>query len=207
MSNVTGNCWQKRDKCKFFVFLQHKTTIGCLLFHVFNKKEVIVRSYFLPLILSFVLVLGLNCVKGDTCSPKTVLSEAPQMQSFATAYGINATAHSSGLYYEVIDPGSGATPSLSSKIAITYTGMLLNGTVFDERLTPNNSTDPQAAASDRPWSLSDLIEGWRVGIPLIKEGGHIKLIIPSAMAYGCTGYGDIPANSILFFDITLVDVQ
>lgn len=205
MSNVTGNYWQNVNKPEFFVFLQRKTIIGCLLILVYNKKRKIVRSYLLPVILLFVLFLGLNCMKSDTCSPKTVSSEAPQIQSFATAQGMNVTAHSSGLYYQIIDPGTGATPTLSSKIAITYTGMLLNGTVFDERLTPNNSTDP--TSEDRPWPLSDLIEGWRVGIPLVKEGGHIKLIVPSAMGYGCIPYGIIPANSILFFDIHLVQVQ
>jgi FKBP-type peptidyl-prolyl cis-trans isomerase FkpA len=114
---------------------------------------------------------------------------------------MNALAHSSGMYYEIIDPGSGATPTLSSNVVITYTGTLLDGTVFDQRTTPNNT------ASDPPWPLSQLIEGWRVGLPLIHEGGHIKLIVPSSMAYGCTGYGMIPGNAILYFDINLIDVQ
>ena len=51
------------------------------------------------------------------------------------------------------------------------------------------------------------IEGWKIGIPLIKKGGKLKLIIPSALAYGCNDISGIPGNSILFFDIDLIDVQ
>lgn len=143
-------------------------------------------------------------MKSDPCSPKTVASESPEIQAFAAANGISATVHASGLYYEVLDPGAGATPSLNSKIAITYTGKFLDGTTFDERLVPNNDPDP--TSDNAPWRLGDLIEGWQIGIPLIQKGGHIKLIVPSAMAYGCTGFRSIPGNKILFFDINLVDV-
>ena len=118
------------------------------------------------------------------------------MQSFASSNGITATVHASGLYYQVIDPGSGPSPSGNSIIYITYTGKLLDGTVFDQ----------QTNSSATGWPLSQLIEGWRVGIPLIQKGGHIQLIVPSSMAYGCTGYGAIPGNSVLFFDITLVNI-
>jgi FKBP-type peptidyl-prolyl cis-trans isomerase FkpA len=148
------------------------------------------------------MFIGVRCVKGSSCTPKTVASEAPQIQSFAAANAITATAHTSGLYYEVIDQGTGVTPTLNSKIVITYTGTLLNGTIFDQKTTPNN----EATGPNSPWPLSDLIEGWRIGIPLIKAGGRIKLIVPSAMAYGCTGYGSIPGNTVLYFDITLVNV-
>ncbi|MBC7947064.1 MAG: FKBP-type peptidyl-prolyl cis-trans isomerase [Chitinophagaceae bacterium] len=154
-----------------------------------------------PLALLFLALIASGCSKSKTCSPKSVAGEATQIQAFATSSGMNATQHSSGLFYEIVDPGSGATATLNSNIAITYTGTLLNGTIFDQQTTPNNT------ASNPPWPLGQLIEGWRLGIPLIKEGGHIKLIVPSAMAYGCTGYGIIPADAILYFDITLVDVQ
>ncbi len=119
------------------------------------------------------------------------------MQAFATANGINATAHSSGLYYEIITPGSGASASPNSTIFITYVGKLLDGTTFDE----------ETNSALTGWKLSMLIEGWIVGIPLIQAGGHIKLIVPSSMAYGCVGKGSIPGNTIVYFDIHLVDVQ
>lgn len=121
----------------------------------------------------------------------------PQIEAFAAANGITATAHSSGLYYEIMDMGTGPKATPSSRISITYTGKLMSGQTFDEQLAPNVN----------PWSLNGLIEGWIVGIPLINEGGHIKLLIPSSLAYGCERYYEIPANSVLYFDIHLVDVQ
>lgn len=162
------------------------------------------RNPVLPAVLLFIAFTGINCAKSKTCSPKSVSSEAGQIQAYATANGIVAIAHSSGLYYEILNPGSGATATVNSKIVITYTGMLLSGVIFDQRTTPNN-TQPDGPES--PWSLNLLIEAWRVGIPLIKEGGSIRLLVPSAMAYGCTGYGTIPPNSILDFQVNLVDVQ
>jgi FKBP-type peptidyl-prolyl cis-trans isomerase FkpA len=98
--------------------------------------------------------------------------------------------------YQIVDTGTGATPNLNSKVYITYTGTLLNGSVFDQ----------QSNSALTGWPLNQLIEGWRVGLPLIKVGGEIKLIVPSSMAYGCTGYGGIPANAVLYFDIHLVNV-
>ena len=147
----------------------------------------------------FSSAIGFNgCAKDKSCKPKSPSSEAAQITAYATANGINAQADANGLYYEIIDPGTGAKPNTNSKIVITYTGKLLNGQVFDEQLNPNSSN---------PWPLTSLIKGWVIGLPLINEGGHIKLIIPSSLAYGCEQYYSIPGNSVLYFDIHLVDVQ
>jgi FKBP-type peptidyl-prolyl cis-trans isomerase FkpA len=157
-----------------------------------------VKKLVLPFFLLFVLFANLNCLKSSTaCTPKTPASEAASMQAYCAGNGITPSTHSSGLLYQVLDPGTGATPSANSTIFITYVGKLTDGTIFDQ----------QSNSSLTGWPLNQLIEGWRTGIPLIKKGGHILLVVPSAMAYGCSGYGAIPSNAILFFDITLVDVQ
>lgn len=145
---------------------------------------------------SFLLVGGIACIKDTGCQTKSIDSERAAIQAYATANSINATAHSSGVYYEIGSPGAGATPTASSKIFVTYTGKLLNGTTFDSGTTPAGG-----------WVLSSLIQGWQIGLPLIQKGGSIKLIIPSSLAYGCQDVGTIPGNSILFFDIQLNDVQ
>ncbi len=100
------------------------------------------------------------------------------------------------MFYQITNPGSGVSPNLNSTIIVTYAGSFLNGTVFEQTTNPVNIGQ-----------LGGLIEGWKVGLPLIQKGGRIKLIIPSSMAYGCTGVPGISANTPLFFDITLVDVQ
>lgn len=155
------------------------------------------RKFSILLIAAVAVFTGTGCLKNETCSPKSVSSEAPAIQAYAQTNGIAAVPHTSGLYYEILDPGSGDAPDDNSTIYIRYTGKLLDGTVFDQKTN----------AAETGWILGGLIEGWRIGLPLIQEGGHIRLIVPSAMAYGCMPYGGLPGNSILFFDIELVDVQ
>lgn len=146
------------------------------------------------------MVLSSGCLKdstnGTNCQDKTVQSEAATIQAYATNQGITATADPSGLYYQITNPGTGISPTVNSKVFVTYTGKLLDGSTFDSGTTPVSG-----------WLLSDLIRGWQIGLPLLKKGGSIKLIIPSALAYGCRGKASIPGNTILYFDITLNDVQ
>jgi FKBP-type peptidyl-prolyl cis-trans isomerase FkpA len=149
-------------------------------------------------ILFFVAIINWSCLKSEKgCTAKSVASEEAAINAFITTSGMTATRHSSGVYYQVMSPGSGSTPSISSRVYITYTGQLLNGTIFDQQANSNNTG----------WILSELINGWQIGLPLIQEGGRIKLVVPSSLGYGCNAVGPIPANSILYFDITLVDVQ
>jgi len=147
---------------------------------------------------SFLLLVSAGCLKDDTCKNKTIASEDAAMQALAVTNGMVATRHSSGLYYQIVTAGSGPAPILTSNVSVRYIGKLSNGTVFDQATTPTSL-----------YPVNGYISGWQVGLPLIKEGGTIRLIIPSALAYGCLaqGGGAIPANSILYFEIELVDVQ
>jgi len=120
------------------------------------------------------------------------------MTAFATNNGMIVAQHSSGMYYQIISSGSGATPVSSSTISVKYTGKRLDGTVFD---------NTYATTATSLYPLAGFIPGWQLGIPLIKKGGMIKLIIPSSLAYGCQGGGPIAGNTILYFEIELVDVQ
>ena len=138
----------------------------------------------------------LSCGKQETgCQPKTPASEKAAMVAYCTANGINYTEHSSGILYQIITQGSGNTPTVSNTVSTVYTGKLLNGTTFD------------ATANPVSFPLGGVIEGWKIGIPLIQKGGRILMIIPSALAYSCTGSGSIPPDSPLFFDVTLTDVK
>jgi len=103
-----------------------------------------------------------------------------------------------GLYYQIISQGYGSTaPGIGSTISVTYTGTRLDGVVFDS-----------TGATARSFALSNLIPAWQIGMPKIKAGGHIKLLVPSALGYGCLGIQNfIPSNTPIYFDITLVSVQ
>jgi FKBP-type peptidyl-prolyl cis-trans isomerase FkpA len=142
------------------------------------------------------VVFVISGCSDNGCKPLKPEAEESQITAFAAANAITATKHSSGMYYEIVNAGSGPMPSASSVVYVTYTGKRMDGTVFDQSSTVVH------------FPLSALIEGWQVGLPLIKKGGQIRLIVPSSMAYGCAGSGDkVAPNSVLYFDIQLIDVQ
>jgi FKBP-type peptidyl-prolyl cis-trans isomerase FkpA len=105
--------------------------------------------------------------------------------------------HSSGMYYEITAPGSGGSPSASSVVTVRYKGSLTDKTVFDQTTGTNTAE----------FGLSGLIEGWKIGIPLLKKGGKMTMILPSRLAYGNRAQGRIAPNSVLIFEIELVDFK
>ena len=144
---------------------------------------------------SMVLALALagcsNKDKETRCS--TVAEDDAKMVKYINDEGISATKHASGLYYQIIEPGDGPTPTINSTVKAKYTGKFTDNTSFDGR--------------EASFSLGGVIAGWQVGIPLIKQGGKIKLIIPQYLAYGCNDYKGIPGNSVLVFDVELLEVN
>lgn len=108
------------------------------------------------------------------------------------------TKTSSGLYYKIAQPGTGSPITVDSTIVANYTGKLLNGVVFDKA----------AAGSEATFTLKSLVKGWQEALPLIKQGGAIRLIVPSSLAYGLQGSSpSIPAFSALDFEINVTDVK
>jgi FKBP-type peptidyl-prolyl cis-trans isomerase FkpA len=159
------------------------------------------KSNLLASLLFVVALSGTGCLKNagsNGCTDKLVSSEVAAMQTYATNNGMTASTHSSGIMYQVINPGSGVTPTGTSRVFVKYTGKYISN---------NNTFDSQADHTQTGWFLNTLIPGWQIGIPLINEGGIIKLIVPSSLAYGCRGFAAIPPDAILYFEIELVDVQ
>jgi|SRR5450432_524127 FKBP-type peptidyl-prolyl cis-trans isomerase FkpA len=139
----------------------------------------------------------------DPCAYQAPAGEITQLETYLSNAGITtATKHCSGMYYQVKSAGTGATPTTCSYVSVNYKGVLTNGTVFDQTTT-----------SPASFQLSTLIEAWKKGIPLIKKSGSITLYVPPSLGYGNSDQKDangnivIPANSILIFDIQLIDVQ
>jgi FKBP-type peptidyl-prolyl cis-trans isomerase len=110
--------------------------------------------------------------------------------------GISTTE--SGLQYEVIEEGSGAQPNAEDEVVVHYTGTLLDGTEFD------SSVERGEPAT---FPLNRVIPGWTEAIQLMKEGAKYKFYIPSELAYGQTGSGTIPPNSVLIFEVELIEVK
>lgn len=104
----------------------------------------------------------------------------------------------SGLQYEVINEGTGATPSASSTVQTHYEGTLINGEVFD-------SSYKRGQPAEFP--VGGVIAGWTEALQLMKEGAKWRLYIPSELAYGGRAAGSIPPHSTLVFDIELLKVM
>ncbi|UZT96915.1 FKBP-type peptidyl-prolyl cis-trans isomerase [Chryseobacterium fluminis] len=111
------------------------------------------------------------------------------------------TTTASGLQYEVLKPGDGkAKPTASSTANVTYTGKLMDGTVFDT--TDNRGGQPMEL------NLSSVIKGWTEGIQLMTKGAKYRFYIPSDLAYGDNGAGGvIPPGATLIFDVELADFK
>jgi len=148
-------------------------------------------------VFAFILVISTQtaCSKSGACTLTATYTndnntaQNTAMVAFCTAHNITYTTHPSGILYQIITPGASTKPNLCETISMTYTGTLLNGTQFD--------------AGTISYPLSQLITGWQIAVPLIGKGGHIKVVIPSSLAYGAQAMGSIPANSPLYFDIVL----
>ena len=117
------------------------------------------------------------------------------------ANGETASKTATGLYYQVLDPGTGATAALTDTVQVHYVGRLFQKqTLFDSTAT---NIDKDATK----FLLKDVIVGWQQGIPLIKAGGRIRLILPSTLAYENRQVSTVVlANSILDFDVRLIKV-
>lgn len=107
-----------------------------------------------------------------------------------------AQATGSGLYFIINEQGTGKQATSSATVTVNYKGYLIDGTVFDQSTTSDGTT----------FELSRLIEGWKEGLPYFKEGGSGVLLIPAHLGYGSTKVGNIPAGSVLIFDIKLITV-
>jgi FKBP-type peptidyl-prolyl cis-trans isomerase FkpA len=102
----------------------------------------------------------------------------------------------SGLRLVISTMGTGTIPpNTGNNLKVAYTGRLLsNGSVFD-------SNDSYI------FKLSDVIQGWKIGLGLLTKGAQAKMYIPSGWAYGAQGSSSIPGNANLVFDINLIEVS
>ena len=104
-----------------------------------------------------------------------------------------------GLQYEILTEGTGATPASTDQVEVPYTGKLLDGTVFD------SSVDRGIPAT---FGVTQVIPGWVEALQMMKAGSKWRLFIPSNLAYGPNGAPGSPIgpNSTLIFDVELLKV-
>lgn len=111
--------------------------------------------------------------------------------------GVIVTA--SGLQYEVVKEGTGATPKAEDTVKVHYKGTKIDGTVFD---------DSYKRGEPAVFGVSQVIPGWTETLQLMKEGSTFRVAIPSSLAYGDQGVPPmIEPNSVLLFDVELISIE
>ena len=105
----------------------------------------------------------------------------------------------SGLQYEVLTKGTGASPNAEDSVTVHYTGTLIDGTVFD------SSVERGAPAT---FGVSRVIKGWTEALQLMSVGEKLRLVIPSNLAYGLRGSAPkIGPNATLIFEVELIKIN
>ena len=149
------------------------------------------------MIIFVALALGLQCgaeaqgADSNRAAGEAFLAENAQRESVVTL--------PSGLQYEVIEEGDGATPGHRSTVVVHYSGTLIDGTPFDSSL--------QRGEPAR-FPVNRVIPGWTEALRLMRVGDKWRLFIPADLAYGDRGVGPVIApGSTLIFEVELLEVQ
>ena len=144
--------------------------------------------------LIFILSLT-SCIKSDeVITAKEQLEiDLAIIDNYLAANGIVAIPHASGLRYVIHKEGTGISPVITDVVNVDYVGSFLDGGEFD-------------ANTDIEFPLNQLIVGWQIGFPLLKEGDEATFYIPSGLGYGGTPPPGIPLHANLVFDVTLNSV-
>jgi FKBP-type peptidyl-prolyl cis-trans isomerase len=110
--------------------------------------------------------------------------------------GVTTTA--SGLQYKILTAGIGAIPTADSTVEVHYAGRLLDGTEFDSSVKRGVPAQ---------FGVTQVIPGWTEALQLMAEGARWELYIPAELAYGPGGAGPIGPNSVLIFEVELLDAN
>jgi len=164
------------------------------------KKFFIVSLMFLPACCS-----KSNKLSNCPVNSNIVIENNNQSKGIATMVSSREKT-TSGLEYEIINPGTGESPKSGDNVSVHYTGWLMNkdgqqGAKFD-------SSVDRGEPFEFPIGQGYVIKGWDEGVMLMKVGEKRRLIIPSNLGYGTRGAGAvIPPNATLIFDVELLKVS
>ena len=157
-----------------------------------NKGNIKTGWLFLSIILLISLV---SCNPGRQYEKE----EKAKIQNYLSANStLDFVRQASGLYYLETKKGTGFTPVAGDSAFVRYTGMFLNGTIFDSNAT---------SAKLYSFVVGDNIPGFDEGISLIAVGGKATLLLPSSLGYGTFGSYPIAGYTPLLFDIELVGAK
>ncbi len=132
----------------------------------------------------------------EALSEANAAASAAFLLENSTREGVVTTE--SGLQYEVVEAGDGATPGPEDSVQVHYRGTLIDGSEFDSSY---------ARGEPVTFGVGQVISGWTEALQLMKVGSKYKLYIPSELAYGTGGAGErIGPNAALIFEVELLDI-
>jgi FKBP-type peptidyl-prolyl cis-trans isomerase len=145
---------------------------------------------------------GQKAVQAEKAAKEA--AEAPKRKEANLAFlaengkraGVTTTA--SGLQYQVLATGAGASPKMGDQVSVNYTGSLVDGTVFD-------ASERHGGAAT--FAVGQVIQGWNEALTMMKEGDKWKLTIPAELAYGEHAPPSIGPNQVLIFEVELLKVM
>jgi FKBP-type peptidyl-prolyl cis-trans isomerase len=161
-------------------------------------KKLRMRNFFL--LGALMMVFFAACSKDDeTYDPGPQFQrDVDTIKAYLRTNNLTAIQDSaSGIFYHITVPGNGvdSVKYTNTKVKTLYKGKLLSGVVFDSTTT-----------TPREFYAGEVISGWQFALTKITKGGKITVYIPSMWGYGRQESQRIPANSVLIFDIELVDL-
>ena len=134
---------------------------------------------------------------------QTVIDDAI-LTKFAADNNLTTTDLGNGLYAVIDEPGTGQNPTINDRVRVNYNGKFI--TLNNQNKLVEGESFDLSSSEGITFPLTGVIEGWQIGIPAFKTGGTGQLLIPSHLAYGTTGQGSIPPNTVLLFDIELLEI-
>lgn len=102
----------------------------------------------------------------------------------------------SGLQYQVLSGSDGERPKGNDSVKVNYTLTFLDGREGDSSIPGIPST----------FSLNNLIPGFREGLKLMGEGSTYRFYVHPSLGYGTSGNSRVEPNTLLIFDVELVEV-
>ncbi|HVY35729.1 MAG TPA: FKBP-type peptidyl-prolyl cis-trans isomerase [Candidatus Paceibacterota bacterium] len=156
-----------------------------------------------------IIILAIHTHKKQTDTPATSPTTAPvstgeeqtpQPSSSTTPATVTSITTNDGMTIETIREGSGPAITQGQQAEVDYTGMLVDGTVFDASAKHGSTFTFTLGAGD-------VIKGWDEGVLGMKVGETRKLTIPPELGYGSRDLGAIPPNSTLIFEVTLKGIH
>jgi peptidylprolyl isomerase len=125
--------------------------------------------------------------------------EKTLIEQYLQEHNLEASPLENGMYYIETKKGNGASPQTGQTCVMNYTGTFLNGDIFD--------TSVGRGPFEFPLGMGRVIQGWDLGVAMMREGGKAILVLPSYLAYGERGAGTIPPNTPLVFEVELLNVK